>query len=372
MYLKNIRLKNFRNYHDLQLDLNESRNVIIGENAQGKTNLIEAIYLCAFSRSFRTRNSADLVMIGKDSASVSASVVSEEIEKNITISINSKGKKMIKKDGKVLHRTAELLNNLVVVIFSPEDLRIVKDGPDKRRDFIDREMSQLSPSYYSMLRDYSRVLKEKNTVLKEGQDGDNFDMLDIYDLQLAKYGSMIIKSRRKFIERLSQQAGEIHGNISGGNEKMQIRYNPNADEEILQDAIFAQRSKDLVLGYSTAGPHRDDMSFYINGINAKNFGSQGQQRTIALSMKLAEIKIAREVLGENPVLLLDDVLSELDVERQRFLFSQIDDVQQFLTSAEVNGSLLENMKSGKVFEVKDGQIMAANQKGSYPYGFQHQ
>lgn len=354
MYIKNIKLKNFRNYRDLDLDFNRSRNVIIGENAQGKTNLIESVYLCAFSRSFRTRSAADMVMIGEKSASVSVDVFSDDLDKNISISLNDHGGKMIKKDGVVLRRTADLLNNLVVVVFSPEDLRIVKDGPEKRRDFINREMSQLRPSYYNLLKDYNSVLREKNALLKEGPESKNIDMLDIYDLQMAKYGIQIIRARRKFIGRLSEIAGGIHSRISGGTEEMRIQYRENTDDQVLQDTIFLQREKELRLGHAIAGPHRDDMEFYINGMNARNYGSQGQQRTIALSLKLAEIKIAKEMLGENPVLILDDVLSEFDLKRQSFLFNEIEDVQQFLTSAEVNRQLIENMDEGWVFQVKNG------------------
>jgi DNA replication and repair protein RecF len=359
-----LRLRNFRNYEEADLEFDPKRNVIIGENAQGKTNLIEAVYLCAFARSFRTNVSSDMIMFGKDSFTVSVDAFSGDIEKNISITASRNGKKIIKKDGKVLRRTSDLLNSLVVVVFSPEDLRIIKDSPEKRRSFIDREMCQLRPKYYSILRSYFEVLKQKNSVLRNHDfssgvipTAEENAMLDVFDLQLAKYGSEIIKYRRDFVNILSENAAEIQRSISGGREELRVVYDESVTAEQIYDMISASRENDMRSGHSSLGPQRDDLSFFINDRNAKKFGSQGQQRTIALSLKLAEIKIARSYLGENAVLLLDDVLSELDSERQRFLFSEIDDVQLFITSTDVGEELLETMESGKIFHVEGGKIV---------------
>ena len=252
MKINSIILENFRNYKNLELDFDESRNIIVGENAQGKTNLIEAIYLTAFARSFRTSNSADLISFGESSARVSTDINSEEIDKNINIVIRSDGKKMIKKDGKLIRKTTELLNNVVVIIFSPDDLRIIKDSPDRRRAFINRELSQMRPMYYDALRRYNEALREKNALLKgyfnvkkktfsradnlslndlrsdeifEKSPYDNSrryneDMMDIYDHQLADAGYEIIRARREFAEMLSTEAGEIMNKISGGREEL--------------------------------------------------------------------------------------------------------------------------------------------------------
>ena len=387
MKINSIILENFRNYKNLELDFDDSRNIIIGENAQGKTNLIEAIYLTAFARSFRTNNSAELVMFGEDSGRVSTDITSEDIEKNINIVIRSDGKKMMKKDGKAIRKTTELLNNVVVIIFSPDDLRIIKDSPEKRRTFINRELSQMRPRYYEVFRRYSDALRQKNAILKgyfnikkktftradnlslndispyDNSRQYNVEMLDVFDRQLADNGYEIIRYRKEFAEMLSQEAGEIMNKISGGREELRIEYKTSCDfitgtegRDILYKQFYHNREKDIYNGYATLGPHRDDIEFYINGKEAKKYGSQGQQRTIALSLKLAEIRIARQILDESPVLLLDDVLSELDLDRQRFLVSEIDDVQLFITSAELNEDVIKDLRGGTLFRVENGTI----------------
>lgn len=395
MRIDSIILENFRNYKNLELDFDPSRNIIVGENAQGKTNLIEAIYLTAFAKSFRTSNSADLISFGESSGRVSTYINSEDIDKNINIVIRSDGKKMIKKDGKVIRKTTELLNNVVVIIFSPDDLRIIKDSPDRRRVFINRELSQMKPRYYDLLRRYNESLREKNALLKgyfnikkktfsradnlslndlqkgASQEQSPYDnsrryneeMMDIYDHQLADTGYEIIRYRREFVDMLSAEAGEIMNKISGGREELRIEYKTSCDfvtgtegREILYSQLFHHRDKDIYNGYASLGPHRDDIEFYINGKDAKKYGSQGQQRTIALSLKLAEIRIAKQMLDESPVLLLDDVLSELDLDRQRFLVSEIDDVQLFITSAELNEEVIKDLRGGTLFRIEDGSV----------------
>ncbi|MBQ3369822.1 MAG: DNA replication/repair protein RecF [Mogibacterium sp.] len=396
MKINSIILENFRNYKNLELDFDESRNIIVGENAQGKTNLIEAIYLTAFARSFRTSNSADLISFGQSSARVSTYITSEDIDKNINIVIRSDGKKMIKKDGKLIRKTTELLNNVVVIIFSPDDLRIIKDSPDRRRAFINRELSQMRPMYYDALRRYNEALREKNALLKgyfnikkktftradnlslnDALNGENSferspydnsrryneEMMDIYDRQLADSGYEILRYRKEFAEMLSEEAGEIMNKISGGREELKIEYKTACDyvtgpegREILFSQIFHNRDRDIYNGYASLGPHRDDIEFFINGKDAKKYGSQGQQRTIALSLKLAEIRIARQMLDEPPVLLLDDVLSELDLDRQKFLVSEIDDVQLFITSAELNDEVVKDLRGGTLFRIEDGTV----------------
>lgn len=412
MKINGLVLENFRNYKNLEIEFDERRNLIVGENAQGKTNLVEAIYLTAFARSFRTNNSADMIMFGEASGRVSADLTSEDIDKNISITIRSDGKKMIKKDGKVVKRTADLLNTVVVIVFTPEDLRIIKDSPDKRRAFINRELSQMRPRYYEQLRRYNEALKEKNALLKgffnvkkktftradnislndvtpgyaqgagagSGASADggavapdrnpydnsrryNEDMLDIYDRQLADAGYELIRYRMEFTEMLSEEASEIMRNISDGRESLEIKYKTACDfvtasegRDILYSQIRHNRDRDIYNGSATLGPHRDDLEFFINGNDAKKFGSQGQQRTIALSLKLAEIRIARQMLGEAPVLLLDDVLSELDPGRQRFLISEIDDVQLFITSAELADEVRSALQGGTLFRIEEGSV----------------
>ena len=408
MKINSIILENFRNYRNLELDFDARRNIIVGENAQGKTNLVEAIYLTAFARSFRTSNSADLIRFGESSARVSTDITSEDIDKNINIVIRSDGKKMIKKDGKAISKTTELLNNVVVIIFSPDDLRIIKDSPERRRSFINRELSQMRPRYYEQLKRYNDSLRQKNALLKgyfnikkktftradnltlneigagggtnaaslegmaPGEGGRspfdnsrryNEEILDVFDHQLADAGYEIIRYRKEFTEMLSAEAGEIMRKISGGREDLKIEYKTACDyitapegREVLYKQFYHHRDRDIYNGSAGLGPHRDDLEFYINGKDAKKYGSQGQQRTIALSLKLAEIRIARQLLDESPVLLLDDVLSELDLDRQRFLISEIDDVQLFITSAELNDEVIKDLRGGTLFRIEEGTV----------------
>lgn len=368
MKINSILLENFRNYEKQELKFDELRNIFVGENAQGKTNLVEAIYLAAFARSFRTNNASDMIRFGERSGRVTVNLTSEEIDKTICITLRSDGKKMIQKDGKVIRKTADLLNNVVVIIFSPDDLRIIKDNPERRRAYINRELSQIRPRYYELLKNYSDALKQKNTLLKNYYKNDNSrtfndDMLDVYDHQLADLGYELIRYRKEFVEMLSTEAAEIMAAISNGKEQLRIEYKTGCDyitapegREILYKQFYHNRDKDLYAGYATLGPHRDDLEFFINDNDAKKYGSQGQQRTIALSLKLAEIRIAKQLMDEYPILLLDDVLSELDIDRQRFLVNQIDDVQLFITSAELNEEVIEGLSGGTLFKVKDGSI----------------
>ncbi len=396
MKINSLILENFRNYANLEVDFDESRNILVGENAQGKTNLVEAIYMTAFAKSFRTNNASDMIRFGEKTGRVSVYVESEEIEKNINITLRSDGKKMIQKDGKAVKRTADLLNTVVVIVFTPDDLRIIKDSPEKRRAFINRELSQMRPRYYEQLRRYNEALKEKNALLKgffnvkkktftradnltlnDANSGASFegtnpydnskryneDLLDIYDRQLADAGYELIRYRTEFTEMLSEEAAEIMRNISDGREELEIRYKTACDfvtategRDILFSQIKHNRDRDIYNGSASLGPHRDDLEFYINGNDARKFGSQGQQRTVALSLKLAEIRIARQMLGEAPVLLLDDVLSELDPGRQRFLISEIDDVQLFITSAELADEVRSALRGGTLFRIENGNV----------------
>lgn len=362
MKVKNISLTNFRNYENLDIEFKDSRNIILGDNAQGKTNLVEAIYLCSFARSFRTSTIAEAIMLGKDSCSINADIERADFDINLKLMINRQGKKMIKRDGKLITRTTDLLNNLVVIVFSPEDLRIIKDSPEKRRSFINKELSQLRPGYSERLKQYNDALKQKNSLLKSDDKNDDSsieEMLDIFDHQLAVNGLEIIKYRRNFVDVLSSKASEIQRHISNDRENLTIKYcetcTPRNVEEMVS-MLYAYRERDKIIGSSSVGPHRDDIEFYINGKNARKYGSQGQQRTIALSLKLAEVRLAKEILLESPVLILDDVLSELDLDRQRVLLNEIDDVQLFITSTEIGSELRRDIKSSYIFNVECGKI----------------
>ena len=354
MLVKEIVLKDFRNYENLELSFDSSKNIFIGENGQGKTNILEAIFLCAFARSFKTNIAAEMIRFNCESASVKTVIESEELEKEINIILHKSGKKMIKKDGKILNKTTELLSNLIVIIFSPEDLRIIKDNPEKRRYFIDREICQIRPKYQDALKKYNDLLKQKNALLKEQREDIDIDLLDVYDEQLAELGKVIIKQREEFIKLLGEKTSRIQKEISGGREELVVEYKKNCEEGNILERIKENRERDIFFGYSGTGPHRDDIEFFLKGKEVRKYGSQGQQRTVALALKLAEIEIVRDIVGENPVLLLDDVLSELDENRQKYLLNEIENVQIFVTTTEKNSLFFENPRNISIFNVSGG------------------
>lgn len=340
MYIKNLELLNYRNYEKLNIEFNKSINLILGSNAQGKTNLIEAIYLSAFGKSFRTKKDGELITFAKDRAKVMVEAIKEDDEIKLEIFLNSDANKEIKLNGVKLRRASEILDNIYIVIFSPEDLKIVKDEPEKRRKFIDRELCLIKPSYYDNLKHYKKIITQRNAYLKEM----NIDktVLDVWDEQLAKYGRQLIKQREEFIEKINGISKDIHSNITNGKEELEVIYNPNvkADEDFYQ-ILKNNIENDIRQRTTTRGPHKDDLIFNINEINARSFGSQGQQRTCALSLKLAEINLIKEETNEDAILLLDDVMSELDEERQEFLVKSLSNAQMFITTTELSDMLLE-------------------------------
>ena len=362
MYINKLELKNFRNYEDLSTDFDEKVNLIVGKNAQGKTNLIEAIYLTSIGRSFRTSHDNELIKFGCDAASVNISAEKQFTDTRVEILINNDSKKSIKKDGKHISRVSQLLDNIIIVIFSPEDLKIVKDEPEKRRKFIDRELAQIKPAYYTCLSSYKKALLQRNTYLKEDFVDDS--IMAIWDTQLIKYGSKLIRMRKDFIDQIDFYSGRIHRNITNGKEELTIKYDPNiaytddaADQEdAMVQALHKAYRNDIRLRTTTKGPHKDDMLFFVDGVNARNFGSQGQQRTCALSLKLAELDFIKEETGENGILLLDDVMSELDEERREYLVRALSSNQLFITATDIDKGLIESYPDAKILDIKSGKI----------------
>ncbi len=363
MYIKNIELSSFRNYDNLKLDFHKNVNLILGNNAQGKTNLLEGIYISSIGRSFRTNKDSDLVKFNKEFARIKVSAIREIYDSVIEIIIKRDAKKSIKKDGVNIIRTSDLLDNILIVIFSPEDLKVVKDEPEKRRKFIDRELCQIKPLYYESLSNYRKALMQRNMYLKE--DHIDSSILDLWDMQLAKYGARIINIREQFIRKISAISGEIHKSITNGKEKLRIEYNPNVpfvenlqeQESLFYEEIKNAFQQDYKARNTTKGPHKDDISFFVNDINMRNFGSQGQQRTCALSIKLAELSIIREETGEEAVLLLDDVMSELDIERQEYLIKTLKNNQLFITTTDIDEKLLKSFPDAKIIYVEKGKIV---------------
>ena len=327
---------------------------------------MESIYISSYGRSFRTSRDTDMIRFGSENARINMVFNKDRGDLEIDMILSKDRKKSVKVDGVKIRKTSQLLDNVYIVIFSPDDLKIIKDEPEKRRKFIDKELCQIKPSYYSNLSNYKKVLLERNTYLKEINVDSN--MMDVWDMQLAKYGAAIMIQRKEFIDKISDISQEIHKGITNNKEILSIKYDPNikyADdlkeqENIFYDSIKRSFDNDMRMRTTTKGPHKDDLEFYIktdnNDINARNFGSQGQQRTAALSLKLAEIDIIKKETGEYPILLLDDVLSELDIERQEYLIKTLSFNQLFITTAEMQPKLFEQFPEATIYKVISGKV----------------
>lgn len=359
MYIRELELKNFRNYENLQISFSDKVNIFLGNNAQGKTNLLEGIYLNAVGKSFKPVKDKELIRFGEEFCSVKAKAFAFDEESNSEIVINSEGRKGIKIDGVKINKTSELLDRIYMVIFSPEDMKIVKDEPEKRRKFIDRELCQIRKGYLADLNTYKKILRQRNTYLKESYIDEA--MLDVWDYELAEYGSRIIIKRKEFIEKLESMSREIHNSISGGKEKIVLDYEPSVyfDEDLRDNFYYLlkdRRDEDIRNRNTGKGPHRDDFRIAANGIDLRRYGSQGQQRTAALSLKLSEIKIIEEEVGEKPILLLDDVLSELDNDRQKYLINSLGNNQMFITTTDIIGPVAKSLPEGKIYRISNGEV----------------
>ena len=359
MYIKEIELYNFRNYEKEKISFDEKVNIFLGNNAQGKTNLLEGIYLNAFGKSFKSIKDKELIRFGEDFCRIKTTIHKSDEDDVVEIAVTKDGKKGIKRDGVKLRRTSELLEEYYIIVFSPEDLKIVKEEPEKRRKFIDRELCQIRKGYLSDLNNYNRVIKQRNAYLKEYLIDNN--VLDIWDRELADYGSRIIKKRKEFIELLSPICSDINERITGGKEKLEIKYEANVDFENQTSEAFYQllvnkREDDKRYRTTNRGPHKDDIKILSNGIDIRKFGSQGQQRTTALSLKLSEKEIIERETGEKPVLLLDDVLSELDNERQAYLINNLGENQLFVTTTDIIEEVAAKLPAGKIFKITNGHV----------------
>lgn len=361
MYIKSLQLLNYRNYKNLAIELGKNVNVFMGDNAQGKTNVLEAIYYCAFAKSHRTNKDKELINIEEDRAFVRLEVAKNRLDKRIDINILKDGKKAISINSIKVSKISELVGTFNVVMFSPEDLRIVKESPGVRRKFIDMEICQLNSKYYYNLVQYNKVLSERNIILKNRNIDDS--MLDVYDIQLAQYGKLIIKSRLDYIEKLNFYSDTIHKEITSGKEFIEFKYistvkNLDMIEESLLEQLKSSRRRDIEKRITSVGPHRDDFSILINGMDAKIFGSQGQQRTVVLSIKFSSLRIIKELTGEYPVLLLDDVLSELDFNRKGYVLRSIKEIQSIITCTGIEDLTTYLDENSRVFKVKDGFVNA--------------
>lgn len=361
MIIKALELNQFRNYEQLELSFDAGTNILYGDNAQGKTNILEAIYLSATTKSHKGSKDKDMIQFGKEEAHIRTILLKNDLEQRIDMHLRSSRTKGIAIDGSKIKKAAQLLGLLNVVFFSPEDLSIIKNGPAERRHFIDMELCQLDSFYLYNLNHYNKIVNQRNSLLKDlFVNPDLKDTLSIWDSQLLSYGSKIIERRKLFIEQLNEIIYEIHNQLSGGREHIQIYYEPNVDVDEYEKKMKSRQEVDIRLKQTTVGPHRDDFSFMADHVDIRKFGSQGQQRTAALSLKLSEIELVKKITGDTPVLLLDDVLSELDSNRQNYLLNYIKDIQTIITCTGLDEFVNNRFRINKVFQIVKGTVAESN------------
>lgn len=364
--IKSLELKNYRNYEALSLELSPGTNIFFGDNAQGKTNILEAVYMCATSKSHRGSRDIEMIRFGQDDAHLCMRLEKSGVLHKIDIHLKKNKVKGIAVDGLVIKKYAQLFGVVNAVLFSPEDLGIIKNGPGERRRFIDMELCQLNKLYMSYLMDYTKVLNQRNNLLKQlVGDGALLETLDVWDMQLVRCGSFLVSERQRFVGELNEIIGDIHYKLSGGREKLSIAYEPSVDVPDYEKKLFSKRNYDIKTKTTSVGPHRDDISFLIGDIDIRRFGSQGQQRTAALSLKLAEIELVRRVTGDQPVLLLDDVLSELDSSRQNYLLESIKDIQTMITCTGLDDFVNHRFEIDRVYHVAGGEVKCNSKPMEY-------
>lgn len=363
MYIESLALSSFRNYGQLDISFSPGINILYGDNAQGKTNILEAIYLCATTKSHRGSRDREMIMFGQEEAHIRSFYRDGDVSRRIDIHLRKGKVKGAALDGIPVRRSGELIGNIHVVCFSPEDLDVIKAGPAVRRRFMDMEMCQLDKVYLHDVSAYNRVINQRNELLRQIYRDPSLDAtLDVWDAQLVTYGRSVIKAREKFVRELSEKLGPVHDKLSGGREKLELLYAPDTNADELEEKLFSHREADKRLKISTVGPHRDDLIFNISGNDARVFGSQGQQRTAALSLKLSELELVRQHTGSMPVLLLDDVLSELDRNRQKYLMDLIKETQTIVTCTGMEEFITNSVEADKIYKVAGGQLTQAGGK----------
>ena len=356
MIIKNLILKDYRNYDKLNIGFNDKVNIIYGENGQGKTNILEAIWTIAYTKSFKAKKNIEVIKFEKENAYIEANLNNGDNNYRINIKINLQEKKKIAINGIPQQKALDIIGKFHVVLFKPEDLLIIKEGPSKRRQLINLELCQINKNYAQELIEYNEVLKNRNIVLKEDKYKTELDnLLNIYDKELIKYGSKIINCREEHVKELEEEVKKIYKEITP-NEDISILYKPSINVEKYKEELEKKREEDILRKQTTIGPQRDDLIININGKDARIYGSQGQQRTIILAIKLAESKIIKRHTNNIPIILLDDVLSELDDRRQQFLLKGIKGQQIIITVAGNNQNIDKIKEEKKVFYIKEGEL----------------
>ena len=353
MWIKKIKINNFRNYKNQEINLEKNINIFYGENAQGKTNIIEAIFLSSMGKSFRAKKDKEMIMLGEENSSIELEY--EKTDRDGKIKIELGNKKIVYINGIKIKKLSELLGKINVVIFTPDDINILKGGPQNRRRFLDIMISQLRPNYMYNLNLYLKTLEQRNNYLRQiKEENKNENMLDIWDEELSNYAINIYNYRKEFIEKIKNKIKNIHSEITNNKEEIEIEYLSECiSKEKYLELLKQRRKLDIIKGYTTKGIHRDDFNIYINKKELGIYGSQGQHRTAILSLKLSELNIVKDEIDESPILLLDDFMSELDEKRRKNFLEKINDVQVIITCTEKID--IEN-KEILVYNVKSGDV----------------
>lgn len=357
MIIKSLELMDYRNYDSLNITFDKGTNILYGDNAQGKTNILEAIFVAATTKSHKGSKDRDIVKFDKEEGHIRTYLEKDGIETRVDMHLRKAKSKGIAIDGQKIKKAADLLGLCNVVFFSPEDLSIIKDGPSERRRFVDMELCQLDSFYLYNLNNYNKIVNQRNKLLKDLYFQPTLkETLNIWDSQLVSYGSKIIERRKLFVNQLNEIIYDIHLKLSGGKEEIKIVYEPDVELDEFEQRLFASQDKDIKSKMTTVGPHRDDFSFMVGDIDIRKFGSQGQQRTAALSLKLSEIELVKKITKDTPILLLDDVLSELDSNRQNYLLNSIGDIQTIITCTGLEEFVNNRFEIDKVFKVTAGSV----------------
>ncbi|HHT97734.1 MAG TPA: DNA replication/repair protein RecF [Clostridiales bacterium] len=361
MIIKSLNLMNYRNYDKLNIEFSKGINILHGDNAQGKTNILEAIYMCGTTKSHKGSKDREIIKFEKDESHIKLILNKNKIDHRIDLHLKKNKAKGAAINGFPIKKQGELFGMLNLVFFSPEDLDIIKKGPQERRKFLDIELCQINKMYLYHIANYNKIVIQRNSLLKQIQfKKELYDTLSIWDEKLIEHGINIIKLRNEFIKQLNNLIINIHKKLTSGKEKLVIQYEPNVEKEQFEKKLKLNIQRDIITGTTNIGPHRDDMCFMINDIDVKKYGSQGQQRTAALSLKLAEIELVKTIIKDNPILLLDDVLSELDRTRQNDLLDSIGDIQTIITSTGLEEYIVNRFKYNKIFHVVEGRVTSEN------------
>lgn len=361
MIVESLELKNYRNYETLHLELEAGTNIFYGDNAQGKTNILEALYVCATTKSHRASKDKELIRFGETEAHIRVKLSKKDVPHKIDMHLKKHRAKGAAIDGIPIHKSSELFGMLNIIFFSPEDLGIIKNGPAERRRFLNLELCQLDKIYFYNLTRYNKIIQQRNNLLKQLAFREDLqETLEIWDDQLIKYGIEIINRRQEFLEMLNDIIFSIHNKLTGGKEEMVLAYEKNIEPNEFKKQLQAKRTVDKKQCSTTTGPHRDDISFLVNGIDIRKYGSQGQQRTAALSLKMAEIELVKRVIRDMPILLLDDVLSELDTNRKNFLLGSIEGVQTLITCTGLDEFIHGQLAINQIYQVSNGTVVSKN------------